>query len=83
VFVCVVSFNQIVLVAKLGYINSADAHYHQVLRIAAPYFNQLEREQIESDFALVASRDDYVRLLARLENQCKAQGRTVPPFDPW
>ena len=75
--------NHFVMLARVSYINSADAHYHQVLRVASPYLDAREQAQVESDFAQVGSREDYVRLLSRLEGQCKAQGRTVPKFDPW
>jgi hypothetical protein len=69
--------------ARLSYVTSADAHYHQVMRIVSPYLDAHEQAQVESDFAQVGSREDYVRLLSRLEDQCKAHGRTVPKFDPW
>lgn len=75
--------NQSVNMARLSYVNSADAHYHHVLRIASPYLEAHEQAQVESDFAQVSSRDDYVRLLSRLESECKAHGRTFPKFDPW
>ncbi len=69
--------------ARLSYVNSADAHYHQVMRVASPYLDAREQVEAESDFAQIGSREDYVRLLSRLEGQCKAHGRTVPKFDPW
>lgn len=72
-----------VSMARLSYVNSASAHYHQVLRVASPYLDAHEQAEVESDFAQVASRDDYVRLLSRLEGQCKAHGKTAPKFDPW
>ena len=66
-----------------GYINSADAHYHHVLRIALPYLAAGEQAQIESDFAQIRTRQDYVNVLSKLEGKCRAQGRTAPQFDPW
>jgi hypothetical protein len=72
-----------VTVARFGYISQATSHYHQVLRLASPYLDAREQAQAESDFAQIGSRDDYVKLLARLESECKAHGRTVPKFDPW
>jgi hypothetical protein len=65
------------------YINSADAYYHHVLRIALPYLAAGEQAQIESDFAQIRTRQDYVSVLSKLEGKCRAQGRTVPQFDPW
>jgi hypothetical protein len=75
--------NEVVSLAKGNYVNSADAHYHQVLHIAAPYLDAHEQAQVESDFAQVGSRDDYIMVLSKLESQCKAHGKTVPGFDPW
>jgi hypothetical protein len=74
---------QIVSLARTIYVNSADAHYHHVLRVASPYLDAHEHAEVESDFAQIGSREDYVRLLSRLEGQCKAHGRTVPEFDAW
>lgn len=74
---------QIASLARETYATSADGHYHQVLRVASAFLDAHEQAEAESDFAQVASRDDYVRLLSRLEGQCKAHGKTVPKFDPW
>jgi hypothetical protein len=68
---------------KFSYVNSADAHYHHVLRIALPYLAAGEQAQIDSDFAQIRTRKDYVKVLSKLESQCKAHGLTVPEFDPW
>lgn len=75
--------NDFISVTRLGYVTSADAHYHQVMRLVSPYLDAHEQAEAESDFAQIGSRDDYVRLLSRLEGQCKAHGKTVPKFDPW
>jgi hypothetical protein len=83
VFWCVMAVNHIVVEERLSYISSADTHYHQVLRLALPYLDEREQVQVESDFAQIGSREDYVRLLSRLEGHCKANGRTIPKFDPW
>jgi hypothetical protein len=64
-----------------SYINSADAHYHQVLRIAAPYLAAGEQAQTDSDFAQIRTRQDYVNVLSKLESQCETHGRTVTKFD--
>ncbi len=75
--------SQLISVSRVSYETSAQAHYHQVLRIVSPYLEPREQTQVESDFAQIGSREDYVRLLSRLESQCKAHDRTVPKFDPW
>jgi hypothetical protein len=69
--------------ARLSYVSSAEAHYHQVLRVASPYLDANERADVESKFAQIASRDDYVKLLSTLEGQCETHGQRVPQFSPW
>jgi hypothetical protein len=75
--------NQYVSIAKLSYINLADAHYHQVLRVASRFLEAHDHAEVESDFAQISRREDYVRVLSKLEDQCKAHGLTVPEFVPW
>lgn len=75
--------NASVSTAKLSYINSADAHFHYILRLASPYLDAHEQAELESDFAQIRSREDYVALQSRLEGECKAHGRMVTKFDPW
>jgi hypothetical protein len=82
-FVGAVLASHFVTLARLSYIASADAHYHQVLHLASPYLDAHEQTLVESEFAQLSNRDDYVRLLSRLEGQCKAHGQTVPKFDAW
>jgi hypothetical protein len=81
VTVCLVS--ELIAWNRFSYINAADAHYHQVLRIASPYLAAGEQAQTDSDFAQIRTRQDYVNVLSKLESQCKAHGLTVPEFDPW
>jgi hypothetical protein len=82
-FICVFVFTGMFNIVRLSYINSADVHYHQVLRVVSPYLGPHEQAQAESDFAQIASREDYVKVLSRLEKVAKDNGRTVPKFDPW
>ena len=74
---------QFVLFARLTYADLAVNHYHQVLRVAAPYLDAHEQALVESQFAQLGSREDYVKVLSKLEDECKAHGQTVPKFDPW
>lgn len=78
-----VSAYLLVSLTKQSYVSSADAYYHQLVRSASPYLDAKELAAIESDFAQLGSREDYVRLMSKLESLCKAHGRTVPAFDPW
>jgi hypothetical protein len=82
-FLILVLVNQFVSLAKLNYVNSADAHYHQVLRVASRFLGAREKDEVESDFALISKREDYVRVLSKLEGECKAHGLIVPEFSAW
>jgi hypothetical protein len=75
--------NQAASVSRLSYVSSADAHYHYVMRVASPYLDAGEKAEVESDFAEISSREDYVRLLSTLEGKCKAKGRPLTTFYPW
>jgi hypothetical protein len=82
-FVTVLVIGQLISFDKLSYINSADAHYHYVMRVATPYLDTHEQAEIESEFAQIGSREDYIKLLSMLEGKCTAHGRSVTKFDPW
>jgi hypothetical protein len=82
-FMGVALVSDLISLTRLSYVTSADAHYHHVMRIVSPYLDAREQAQVESDFAEIGSREDYVSLLSRLEGECKAHGKTVPKFDPW
>ena len=69
--------------ARLSYANSAAAHYHYALHVASPYLSSGEQAEVESEFAQIGSREDYIKVLSRLESASKAHGRTIPKFDPW
>ncbi len=47
--------NQFISLARLSYVNSADAHYHHVLRVDTPYLDSREQAEVESDFAQISS----------------------------
>jgi len=73
----------IVSFARLSYIDSALAHYHQVLRIASPYLKPDEEVAVESQFAQIHSRQGYTEVVERLTTIAKAHGQSVPNFEPW
>lgn len=82
-FLAVLLVSRFISLTRLSYVSSADSHYHQVMHIVSPYLDAREQAQVESDFAQIGSREDYVSLLSRLEGECEAHGKTVPKFDPW
>jgi hypothetical protein len=83
IFILLFCASSVLSYVRLSYVSSADAHYHYVLRAVSPYLAPGEQALVESDFTQINNREDYVRLLSKLEAQCKAHGRTVPKFDPW
>jgi hypothetical protein len=74
---------QTVVLARLTYVNGALAHYHQSLKIAAPYVDSQQRLLIESRFAQIRSREDYVNVVGNLETIARDHGQYVPEFSPW
>ena len=54
-------------VSRAIYINEAVAYYEQIRTITLPYLTDTESKSIDSDFAQVASSDDYERVTGELE----------------
>lgn len=69
--------------SRIRYINSAIAHYQQTLRIAYPYLSDDDRRRVESEFAQVRTKEDYVRVVGKLESISKDNKSWVPSFVPW
>lgn len=74
---------QLVLLARDGYSSRAIVHYEQLLRIASPYLDANHRAIIESKFAQIDSKENYVQVTTELEQVAKANGQKVPTFSPW
>lgn len=86
VLVAVIVFSVVTLLssyARIAYINSAVSHYQQVLRVVSPYLQDTERELLESRFAQIRSKEDYVAIVERLEKTAENHGQFVPKFEPW
>lgn len=69
--------------AKISYITSALANYHQTLRVVSPYLSAQERLSVESQFAQIRTRQDYVDILDRLNSVAGEHGQKAPGFQPW
>jgi len=83
-FACLFIYSEtMVSLVRRHYVSSADAHYHQVLHVALPYLDTAERSEVESEFAQISSRSDYVKVLSKLEKLCNDHSRYVPAFEPW
>lgn len=70
-------------VSRVSYETAAVRHFNQVLTIASPYLNDAERRDVESRFAQIQSRADYVQILDGLADTAKAHGQRIPKFRVW
>ena len=69
--------------ARNRYVIAAISHYHQALRIAAPYLTSTEEKEIGSAFAQVSKKADYIAVVSKLEGVASAHDQRVPKFRPW
>ena len=68
---------------KLTYISSAITHYEQAFTICLPYLSEPERSSIRSQYAQIKTKEDYVRVLQRLQDVATGHAVTLPTFNPW
>lgn len=66
-----------------SYINKAITNFEQTLKIVSPVLSQSERLEAESRFARMRTRQDYVDLLATLNQDAKRGALEIPGFEPW
>lgn len=58
----------IITISQISYINRAITHYNQLNITVSPYINNEERLKIQSDFAQIKNRQDYVNIICKLQN---------------
>lgn len=75
--------SNLITYARNSYVSAAVSHYHQAMRIAAPYLTPTEEKEIASAFSQVSRKTDYVAVLRKLEGVASAHGQRVPKFRPW
>jgi hypothetical protein len=68
---------------QLAYVNRSITHVHQLLAIVDPYIREDERLLFRSQFAQIASSEDYSKLTSALEAICNAKALKVPEFAVW
>ena len=73
----------VLIVFRSLYVNAAITHFNQAFAIACPYMDTQEEEARRAEFAQVASKDDYVKLLDRIEGVAAMHGDKLPAFDAW
>jgi len=65
------------------YRNSAIAHYRQSLMMARPYMKEIDVYLTEAEFAGLQSKEDYVKVLAKLYDILDRNGVPHHIFQAW
>ncbi|MCX6723235.1 MAG: hypothetical protein NT094_04215, partial [Candidatus Staskawiczbacteria bacterium] len=73
----VLSFSFLSL-ARVTYINKSIAYYDQLIKIASPYLALDEEKVLNSDFAQIKNKNDYLELTNNLEQIIKKQNKKLP-----
>jgi hypothetical protein len=68
---------------SLVYANGAISHFNQSLMIVGPYMSVVEEKEMKSDFARIATKADYVRLIQSIEGKASEHGVKLPKFTVW
>jgi hypothetical protein len=68
---------------KLFQANEAYTYYSQSLTICRPYMDDQQTQIIESRYASIKSRDDYMNVTNQLAQVALANHRELPKFNPW
>lgn len=69
--------------SRVSYEYTAVVHFQQALKIASPYLSDTDRNMVESKFAQIRSKPEYVAIVDDLEKTAKEHGQQVPPFKAW
>jgi len=73
------AFTSIIFLHEV-YVNKAITYYQQLETIAAPYLNQDQKLKIESSFAQISNKQDYVDIVNQLTLIIKDNNQIVPDF---
>jgi hypothetical protein len=65
------------------YQTAAVMHFQQALKIASPYLSDTDRAIIESQFAQIHSKSEYVAIVDGLAKTASEHGQQVPTFTAW
>jgi hypothetical protein len=67
----------------INYEIRAVTHFEHSMAICRPYLETGEEAKILSEFAQIKTRDDYVRLLQRLDGIAHRHGVALRAFSAW
>jgi hypothetical protein len=73
----------LVNLSRVSYEYAAVIHFQQALTITSPYLTNADRAMIESKFAQIHSKSEYVAIMDVLAKAANEHGQQVPPFRPW
>ena len=65
---------------RAAYVNRATNHFEQLAQIVAPFQTEQERLLVRSQFAQVASRQEYVKVLDSLAKVGRENNTRLPEF---
>ncbi|MBK6741858.1 MAG: hypothetical protein IPG66_02345 [Hydrogenophilales bacterium] len=82
VFVIMVAFS-VIQANQVAYVNRAVTHFDQLMSIVAPSLPEIDRLSFRSQFAQIASGEDYEKLVSSLEQLCNEKGLRAPSFSVW
>ncbi len=69
--------------SRINFETAAVVHFQQALKIASPYLTDANRAMVESKFAQIHSKSEYVAIMDGLSKTAKEHGQQVPPFNAW
>jgi hypothetical protein len=83
VVILLISGTLLVDLSRAAYESAAVAHFQQALKIASPYLTDTDRATVESKFAQIHSKAEYVAIVDGLAKTAKEHSQQVPPFNAW
>jgi hypothetical protein len=83
IFLIGVSSYLIIAGARIEYINKGITHFNQCKTIVSPYISEQNRLELQSKFAMIRNRKDYVYLLDNMEQIANKNKVPLPTFKVW
>lgn len=74
---------QLVDLLKLEQANAAYTYFAQSMAICRPYIGDQQAQVMQSRFAAINGRNDYLKLADDLKQIATANQRNLPEFNPW
>lgn len=78
VYMLIVFCISILDITKLVYVNRSIAYYNQLTRIVEPYIAPMDIKKLNSKFAQISSRENYVEILEELDSIINKNNLSAP-----